>query len=474
MVRAWLLGSLLIKVFQSCSAAGGACSAAGISRSAFRSETALEWLQEENSKRAPYYLRQARRLVKKAQRQATGADKSNSDPFIALYDAQHQVLAALDLDFTNASVWVGAGQATALIAAFSEDGQSKQQEALAMLAHAVELDSSSLQKILDWTSVKEEKEAREVTQVRNELGKSVKAWQKTGKPARKPSTSFIRFLFDRANSESCPSGAGKDDVDDSSPVEVAKDPVPSALAAMTVKPIFPTLITTVNVRKHMGSEFADRLADMAIKKYQSFTKEKRARGDTDPNDINDAFFSAQATGEGQHKSKQAQKFWPELYNSPEYQQLLQLMRGALFEHAAKTGYPVPDHSKRGASVVLWSAVYLSDGGRHGYHVHQGSLTSCVFYARCPDGKTPMMFIDPRGAPPTNDYEQHLGERDFEPVSPFHHNYNYFAEAGDIVCFPSWLVHRVPAHFEEDPRVAFPANLQADASWGPWYASATLP
>ena len=80
-------------------------------------------------------------------------------------------------------------------------------------------------------------------------------------------------------------------------------------------------------------------------------------------------------------------------------------------------------------MVLWAAVYLSDGGRHGYHVHQGSLSSCVFYARAAAGKTPIMFIDPRGAPPTHDYEQHLGERDFEPIAPFHHNYNFFAEAG---------------------------------------------
>mmetsp|Transcript_16797 Transcript_16797/g.38922 ORF Transcript_16797/g.38922 Transcript_16797/m.38922 type:complete len:474 (-) Transcript_16797:24-1445(-) len=473
MVRALLLGSLLIKVFQSCSAAGGACSAAGVSRSEFRSEAALQWLQEENSKRAPYYLRQARRLVKKAQRQASGADKSNSDPFIALYDAQHQVLAALDLDFANASVWVGAGQATALIAAYSDDGMSKQQEALAMLAHACELDSGSLQQILDWTT-SSDKEAKEVKEMKGELGKAIKSWGKAGKPTRKYDTSFIKFLFDRARSESCPARAGRGEADDDAPVEVGPNPVPAAISAMTVKPIFPTLITTVNVRKHMGSAFADRLADIAMAKYRSFTKEKKAKGVHDPNDINDKFFSSQATGEGQHKSKQAQKFWPELYNSPEYTKLMELMRGALFEHAAKSGYPVPDYAKKQASVVLWSAVYLSDGGRHGYHVHQGSITSCVFYARCPEGKTPIMFIDPRGAPPTHDYEQHLGERDFEPVAPFHHNYNFFAEPGDIVCFPSWLVHRVPAHFEEDPRVAFPANLQADASWAPWYASATLP
>uniref|UniRef100_A0A7S1L046 JmjC domain-containing protein n=1 Tax=Alexandrium catenella TaxID=2925 RepID=A0A7S1L046_ALECA len=150
------------------------------------------------------------------------------------------------------------------------------------------------------------------------------------------------------------------------------------------------------------------------------------------------------------------------------------LREALLEHAAKTGYPLTEEDKRSVHVVMWAAVYLNDGGRHGYHVHQSSLSSCVFYAKAPPGKTPIMFVDPRGAPPTHDYEQHLGEHDFEPVAPFHHNYHFFAEAGDLVCFPSWLVHRVPSHFEEEPRVAFPANLQSNAAWDAWYRSATLP
>eukprot|EP00973_Karenia_brevis_P006506 885625-Karenia_brevis.AAC.1 len=41
------------------------------------------------------------------------------------------------------------------------------------------------------------------------------------------------------------------------------------------------------------------------------------------------------------------------------------------------------------------------------------------------------LLMPRGAQPTNDYEQHIGERDYEPTAPFHHNYHFFAEAGDL-------------------------------------------
>jgi len=243
---------------------------------------------------------------------------------------------------------------------------------------------------------------------------------------------------------------------------------------MTARPIFQTLITTVNVKSYFPEGFVEKLAKTALKKYSDFSKAKKKGGDKDANDINDAFFSAQFTSLEAAKSPAAQKFWPELYNSKEFKQLLDFMKEALIEHAKKSGYAFTQETIAKTNMVLWSAIYLEDGGRHGYHVHQGSLSSCVFYAQSSGSRTPIMFVDPRGAPPTNDYEQHIGERDFEPNAPFHHNYHFFAEAGDLVCFPSWLVHRVPSHFEKDARVAFPANLQGDSMWDGWYRSATLP
>jgi len=195
-----------------------------------------------------------------------------------------------------------------------------------------------------------------------------------------------------------------------SPATGVKDQIKAALGSMTVRPLFPTLITTVNVAKHFGPRFSERLADMAIRKYRAFSEEGKKQGTKDPNDINDNFFSRQATGQGQHLTPEAQQFWGELYNSKEYAQLQKFMRSALVERAVKSGYPPSSEYLKQASIVLWAAVYLSDGGRHGYHVHQAALSSCVFYAKAPPGKTPIMFVDPRGAPPTHDYEQHLGER----------------------------------------------------------------
>jgi len=436
------------------------CNAAGVGRFAFRDQEALRWANSENSKRAPYYIAAAKRLYEKGLRQRDGVDKSNSDPFIALYDAQHQVLGALDLDPGNAEIWREAGQVTAMIASLSEDSEPKAQEALQLLAKACELDPNNIDKVLSWVKGKVAGEDRDFVKTKKAIGKTVSKW-KTGGVPTKSLAKLLPWLGEREGNEVCPIGSLPPS-SDTEPIEKdLKKQVKNAVASMAVKPIFPTLITSTNVAEHFGKGFSEKLAKIAVTKFRSFSAERKKKGQTDPNDINDAFFSAQNQG------------WPELHKTKEYKQLQAFLKEALIEHATKTGYPLSEHDKRNSHVSSWAAIYLEDGGRHGYHVHQGSLSSCVFYAKAPPGKTPIMFMDPRGAPPTHDYEQHIGERDFEPMAPFHHNYHFFAEAGDIVCFPSWLVHRVPSHHETAERVAFPANLQANEAWDAWYRSAVL-
>lgn len=437
------------------------CNAAGVARAGFRHRDAVKWLNAENILRAPYYIAQAKRMYEKGVRQDKGIDKSNSDPFIALYDAQNQVLAALDLGAKNASVWLGASQATAMIASLSENPSESAGHALQMLAKASAMDRSKLDEFLAWAKEKVGGEEKRLRKMKKQLGKTAAAWKAAGSIPEAQLDGFLPLIDQRLADESCEQGSTMPPALNSKSVE--KDPkqqINAALSSMTVRPLFPTLITSVNVIQYFGSSFAKTLADVAVSKYRSFSAARKKEGMLDPNDINDRFFNAQSQ-------------WPELHRLKEYRQLREFLLAALIAHAEKTGYPLSKKAKEGAHISMWAAVYLEDGGRHGYHVHQGSLSSCVFYAKAPPGKTPIMFIDPRGAPPIHDYEQHLGERDFEPMAPFHHNYHFFAEPGDLVCFPSWLVHRVPSHFENVERVAFPANLQADQYWDTWYRSATL-
>jgi uncharacterized protein (TIGR02466 family) len=263
--------------------------------------------------------------------------------------------------------------------------------------------------------------------------------------------------------------------------------VDKALASLQQRVLFPTTIMQTNLADAFDAGWCDRIADLAEQKYADFgrIKVKNNGGQpVDPNDLNDAFFSWQETRNEALDSKEAQRKWTELYrDSKDFQFLRKVMQSALLEYARRSGLELPPKSQDNKDyhdMVLWAAVYPGvtepgqQGGRHGYHVHQNSLVSCVAYVRTQGSEAgPIVFVDPRGAPPTNDYEQHIGERDFEPTAPFHRNEYVFPETGTLVCFPSWLVHTVPSQRTQASRVAFAANLQARGSWDAWQRTAVL-
>ena len=75
-----------------------------------------------------------------------------------------------------------------------------------------------------------------------------------------------------------------------------------------------------------------------------------------------------------------------------------------------------------------------------------------------------------GAAPIQNYEQYLKEHDFEPSGPFHQQFSYFPEEGELVLFPSWLVHKVPSHHAKEERVAWPYNYKG-TTWDGWARTA---
>jgi len=402
---------------------------------------------------------EARRLFEKGLRQQQGKDKTNSDPFIALYDAQHQILGALDLASNNASIWRKAAQSTVMIASLGEDSHEQVDRALRMFAKSCEMDSSNIDDTIAWTEKKEK--YGPFMKLKSQIAKKVSAWKKAGVP-KLSVADFLPSIERNMQNDVCTAIPSKSPAEaDTPPEKDRKKQIARAVESMTARPIFPTYITQTNVIKYFGKEFVDKLSKTAIDKYRKFSADMKKKGIHDPNDINDKFFNMQ-------------REWPEMHNMPEHKQLKAFLKQALIDYCAKTGFPLNKEDQKASHVSMWAAIYLEDGGRHGYHVHQSSFSSCVFYAQVPEGNTPIMFMDPRGSPPYNDYEQHIGERDYEPHAPFHHNLAYFVSAGDIVCFPSWLVHRVPSHWSTVERVAFPANLQANNAWDAWMRSATLP
>ena len=114
-----------------------------------------------------------------------------------------------------------------------------------------------------------------------------------------------------------------------------------------------------------------------------------------------------------------------------------------------------------SQLQLWLASY-ENGASHVNHVHDGSVCSGVFYSTGGEGAAPIVFSDPRGLSPMTTI---ANDNDDEPLAPFHNQYSFHPSDGDMVLFPSWLVHKVLPNPKGVQRVAWVFNLAGTAeSW----------
>jgi uncharacterized protein (TIGR02466 family) len=245
--------------------------------------------------------------------------------------------------------------------------------------------------------------------------------------------------------------------------------------------VFSTPLLRINLAEFFGNDALRRLGEIASSKYASFAEQKRAEGMTASNDINDDFFTSQMSGNDRTGSE-AHTWWPELYrDSEDWTKLVAVLEEAALDFAFRLSTARDDLVDRETLrqttySVIWAAVYpegVRGGGRHGAHAHQATISSCVFYAVTGNTTAPIGFYDPRGAHVHKDYERHMSEFEWQPRAPFHQPLWVFPEAGDLVCFPSWLIHTVPTKLDASTyRVAFPINLQVEGTLDSWHMTAT--
>ena len=193
---------------------------------------------------------------------------------------------------------------------------------------------------------------------------------------------------------------------------------------------------------------------------------------------------------------------------PEYFKLQKLAWEACVEHAMRSGkWRYQGRGAEGADrdwflkntkLYIWAAVY-TNGTFHNPHQHEDSICSGVFYSKANEASSPIIFSDPRGTNifsivqqnvsavllllPWSSFLHSLVNRSHhplpqiaqsgltdvkaklattaEPGAPFFHQYSLFPKSGDMVLFPSYLVHRVlpnPSPKGEASRIAFAFNL----------------
>jgi len=96
-------------------------------------------------------------------------------------------------------------------------------------------------------------------------------------------------------------------------------------------------------------------------------------------------------------------------------------------------------SDKDRGMYAWLSVHEFGKTEHREHGHLDARVSAVYYVSTPSNETqPLVFFDPRGmsALPRMQIPNEI------PVPPFRHTHVHSPQAGELIVFPSWLVHSV--------------------------------
>jgi len=229
--------------------------------------------------------------------------------------------------------------------------------------------------------------------------------------------------------------------------------------------VFPTNLGFVHASEIGLKDWKATVDFFAKTSHDKFMKAYKARQKKSPEDskfihVNNRFFKTQIT---EPKAAMANpKSWKAMYTSPFYKEWSKKAVDICSSYLRKSGVALSEEEEANMETVLWAAVYPESDGdliSHFYHAHQESIVSFVLFVAMPEPTTPMTLADPRGALPIEDFEwfQALGDLGVDAAPPFQSTLEFFPGVGDIVIFPSWLIHKVPPHIGKGTRVAWPAN-----------------
>jgi len=201
-----------------------------------------------------------------------------------------------------------------------------------------------------------------------------------------------------------------------------------------------TPVYRVNLKSKLGEDTAPQLnrmiSDIVLNVYESVTKENEEKmKDWDEQEVNHFFFKWQTEHDG----------WSLIGNQPEWEMLSGTINGTIDYYLSLLGKDQEFLGARSQDTYFWATVNKQGIG-HDAHDHIECLLSGVYYPKVPGDAGQIMFQDPRGT-----------------RWPFNRNVFYIKpEEGDVILFPSWLIHTVLPTEGGDARVSIPFNVPG--SW----------
>lgn len=139
------------------------------------------------------------------------------------------------------------------------------------------------------------------------------------------------------------------------------------------------------------------------------------------------------------------------------------LKNFVIEHALKLSSECLGHKVEGLTDTMSWVSYKDYGQEHSAHNHPNSYISGVFYFEDVTTDTPLVFRRPRAA--SNSFEMSI-PRDSEHNNEFSaENFRVVPKKGDIVLFPSHLMHYVPRNYNKGIRSSLAFNLMPTGSLG---------
>lgn len=212
-----------------------------------------------------------------------------------------------------------------------------------------------------------------------------------------------------------------------------------------IKMMWQTPLMYVNVAALVGSmdvaRFNARLAAAILHEYRELVQHNVAlsKDGAAITDANQAFFDWQRKGG-----------WRNFETVPEFRMLEQFFQAATDKFLKAAGVPEAEIRQRSRQVQAWATVH-EGGVSHLAHCHPNSVVSGVYYVKMPEGSGSIIFDDPRG-----------------PLPPFDTKLTIRPFIGDLVLFPSWLMHQVSQNIGSEERISIAFNIP-----GSWATTAAV-